>query len=342
MKFDLTKEVVLDEKGRKIYQILQAFLYAAAFLGAGYFSYLILFPSRTFEFDFTRPNSSTNSIINPRDEAGVSINSGKIPENKNFYFDTALAGNFSTATVNFTLSNKSAEAKSGSIEVRRSYQSFFYPEGEQIGFEDKELSRNPGVFSDGTLISYNNGVYVVSGGFVFPIDTPLTFELLGYNWNSVIPASADEFSLYQKGKLFNVKAVHPDGTIFLVAENGRYYIIRDGLKHSLLSENIASSGMKVSPIIVSQKGLETFSYCEIRKNIFSARQYSCKLPVENLKRLIGKDYEFKQNFGQNIEIDSLSVTFKKTISVSNLKTTLREMLTRIILRYAPGYQISTQ
>jgi len=341
MGFDLTKEAVLDAKSRRTYRFLQAAIYPAAILGAVYFSYLILFPSRTFEFDFTSPNSSANSIISPRNELGIPITNGKIEKNKNMFFDAALVGNFSKAIVNFTLSNKSDLPESGSVEIRRSYQAFFYPEGEPIEFKDK-LSESPDTFNDGTLISYNNGIYVVSGGFVFPIDNPVTFESMGYNWNNVIPASADEFSMYQKGKLFNIKAVHPDGTIFSVAEDGQYYIIKGGLKHPLLSANTALAWMKNDPIMVSKKGLEISSRCEIKKNIFSARQYSCELPIENLASLTGKDYEFRQNFSQNVAIDSLSVTFKKVVSVANFKTTLREMLIRIILRYAPGYQISTQ
>ena len=340
MKFDLTKEAALDEKNQKTYLIYQCAIYLISVLGGIYFSYLVLFPSRTFEFDFTSPNSSANSIINPRNEIGSTISSGKIARDKDVYFDAALVGSFSTVGINLTLNSKSANMGSGTIEARRSYQAFLYPESGPIGFKDGTLVKNnenyylvsnaelrkfenlsavnmlgfpqsafvearadeldynaPGQnikntstypdsslfkvnedyyiltaqklkkfagaeaflaqyspnqaisknadfltkyelaedkigFSDGTLISYGDGVYIVSSSNVFPIDNPVTFEALGYNWESVIPASADEFSLYQKGKLVNIKAAHPNGTVFSDPENGEYYIIERQSKAS--------------------------------------------------------------------------------------------------------------
>ena len=443
MKFDLTREAVLDEKNRKIYRFLQAILYLAAFFGALYLSYLILFPIRTFEFDFTNPNSSANSIISPRSETGSLIRNGKISKDKNIYFDTVLIGNFSEAIVSFTLSRNSAEPESGIAEIRRSYQAFFYPEGSPVGFrngtliknngnfylisdgklrkfenvnavrilgfplaafitvdaeemkynspsqkitsagkypdgalfkidgayyilEDQNLKRfasvsayltqyssgqaiskdsdflaqyplhnDPAGFSDGSLISYGEGVYAISGKDFFPIDNPITFEAMGYDWNSVIPASADELALYQKGKLTNIKGVHPAGTVFSVVEDNCYYLIQDGLKHFLPSTNIANSWAKNNPIIVSKKGREIFKDCRVDKKILTARTYVCKLPIENLANLPGKDYEIMQNLNRDVEIDSLEVTFKKTVSFANLKATLRDMLNRIIIRYVP-------
>lgn len=443
MKFDLTKEAVLDNKDRKTYRLLQAMVYFVAVLGALYFSYLILFPSRTFEFDFNNPNSSANSIINPRNEIGSVINDGKISKNKDMYFDATLPGNFSKATISVALNGKSNNIESGVAEIRRTYQAFSYPESGPVGFKNGtliksrgsyylisggelkkfesmavinsfglspsafievsadeldhntpgpqitvlggypddtlfkisgnyyimennkikkfvsekafltqyasdqaiekgedflakyELSENLAGYADGSLISYGDGVYVVSAGFVSPIDNPVTFESLGYNWNSVMPIDADEFSLYQKGKLLNIKAAHPDGTIFSISEDGRYYIIQNKLKHFLPSAKIAHSWMKADPILISAKALEISSSCSAEKNFFGAKTYSCKLSIENLANLPGKDYEIKQSFNQDVEIDSLGVTFKKTISVANLKATLRDMLNRIIIRYAP-------
>jgi hypothetical protein len=443
MKFDLTKEVALDEKNQKTYRIYQCAIYLISVLAGIYFSYLVLFPSRTFEFDFTSPNSSANSIINPRNEIGSPISSGKIAKYKDVYFDAALVGSFSTVGVNLTLNSKSANMESGTIEARRSYQAFLYPEGKPMGFKDGTLVKNnenyylvstgelrkfenlsavnvfgfpknafveasadeldynalgqdiktasgypdsslfkvnedyyilaaqklkkfagaetflnqyfPNQaisknadflakyelaedkigFSDGTLISYGDGVYIVSGSNVFPIDNPVTFEALGYNWSSVIPASADEFSLYQKGKLVNIKASHPNGTIFSDAEKDKYYIIEDNFKHLLPSGNIANSWMKSDPIIASQKDLDILSQCEIKKRFLSARTLHCELPIESLANLRGKDYEFKQNVEQDVELDLLAVTFKKTASIPNLKSTLRDMLNRIIIRYVP-------
>src|SRR4030067_1119860 len=152
MKFDLTKEAVLDEKNQKTYRISQGVIYLISILGGIYFSYLIFFPSRTFEFDFTSPNSSANSIINPRNEIGLAISNGRIAKGKNMYFDAALAGNFSAVSVALALNARSANTESGTIEVRRSYQAFLYPEGEPIGFKE------------GTLLKNKENNYLISGG----------------------------------------------------------------------------------------------------------------------------------------------------------------------------------
>jgi len=450
MRFDLTGEVALDRKNLKLYRILQIALYLSAFLLAIYLAFIILFPSAAFSFDFTNPNSKNNTIANPRDAMQSPINNGDMLSGNKYYFDTAVSGLFSKAVINFSLNNKSQKLSSGSIEIKKSYQAFLYPESAAVGFKDgtlltdknnyfivsngelrkfatpsifnslgfpqnafiavapEELSYNPigqliadnssypddslfkindnyyilqnktleqftsatafldqyksaqaiekdndflskyavsensiG-FADGALISYGISVYIVSGNSIFPINNPVTFVAKGFSWNDVIPASADEISLYTRAKLFNITSAHPDGTIFKTVEDSKYYLIEKGKKHFLPSENIAASWLGRSPIMVSEKSLNATSSCTIKKDALGfGSSYSCEIPVSSLQQLDGTDYEFSMNVNNAVKINSVSVTFEKDINNTNFHSSLRGLFNQVINNYVPATPTAT-
>jgi hypothetical protein len=189
-------------------------------------------------------------------------------------------------------------------------------------------------FADGTLLSNNESVYIVSAGEILPIDNPQTFEGKGYNWEDVLTAGTDEIANYQKGKLFNLKSPHPDGTIFKTIENSRYYLIQKGEKHPLPSEIIAKSWAKKSPVLVSEKSLETRVECAFQKSFFNSNLYRCDIPLDRLVSLIGFSYEFSITPDNGIQADSLSVDYQKNITRSNFKAFLVGILNSIKINYA--------
>ncbi|MDP1884131.1 MAG: hypothetical protein Q8L10_02080 [Candidatus Moranbacteria bacterium] len=188
-------------------------------------------------------------------------------------------------------------------------------------------------FSDGSLISYGESVYIVSDNKILPVNNPVTFLEKGFAWEDVIAASADEIALYEKTKLFNIKSVHPDGTVFANIENAKHYMVKDSKKHFLPSQNVADSWLRHSPIPVSEKSLEAASQCAIKQSFFGS--YSCEIPIASLQQLAGTNYEFIMKLDNGTKIDYLNVSFKKDISRTNLVAFVRDIYNKIKNRYAP-------
>jgi hypothetical protein len=191
-------------------------------------------------------------------------------------------------------------------------------------------------FSDGTLLSYGISAYIVSSGKLLPINNTVTFTAMGYGWNDVKQASADEISFYEKDKLFTISSPHPNGTVLLTSETGRGYLVENSAKRLMATDSILKSWQKNKPIEVSQKSLETFENCQLKKETLSLRTYSCDIPLSKFSDLIGKDYEFVLNLDKQVQIDSISIIFKKQASWPNFKATVNDLLNKIKGNYGIG------
>ena len=189
-------------------------------------------------------------------------------------------------------------------------------------------------FADGSLVSNGDSAYIISAEKIYPIDNAITFEAKGFSWGDVIPAGTDEVQQYEKTKLFNINDAHPDGIIFMTVENRRYFLIKDGKKYSLPSENIANSWLKKRhPISVSQDSENTNEKCVLRKSFWPISSYFCEMPTEKIQAMPGLDYEFKLRTEENIEVNSVKANFNKNINKSNLKSSLLNIFNRIKLNY---------
>ena len=317
---DFAQEVKLDSKEKRIYILLRAGLFILFIAGAFYTAFVILFPAQYFSFNFANFNSTKNTVLRPRFDENPA-NRGNVPQNKSLYFDTALPGNYSIAEINFNLNKKSSLPVTGNIEVKKSYQAFFYSESNDHTALPQAVS----------LISYADSVYAASGKFIYPFDSAITFEAMGYNWTDVIPTSADEISAFEKGKLLTLFSAHPDGTVFI--DNGNYFIIKDGKKILLTQAELSAMNMKIIPIAVSSSDSSISENCKLEKNFLNKKKYFCEIPVAKFKDLIGKDYEFKTDFSADVKIDSIDVRFKQNINLFNLKATAGLIITRIKNNY---------
>ena len=133
---DFTRQILMDQKKYGSYKKLQAFLYLLAFLSAIYFAYLILFPSAYFAYNFSTPNSLKNTVISPRDSEGNYLEHGQIDAADKLVFDAALAGNYGQAKIELAMDKASENPEDSEIRARKSFQSFFYPEGDPIKVEN--------------------------------------------------------------------------------------------------------------------------------------------------------------------------------------------------------------
>jgi hypothetical protein len=67
-------------------------------------------------------------------------------------------------------------------------------------------------FGNGTLISYNGGVYLIENGLKRPIPSPAIFNARGFKWSNVIAVSQDEFNSNPPGQaLSDIQTASLDG-----------------------------------------------------------------------------------------------------------------------------------
>lgn len=189
-------------------------------------------------------------------------------------------------------------------------------------------------FADGSLISYGESVYVLSGNQFFPIDNPVTFAELGYSWDDVVASSADVLALYTKGRLLNIKSVHPDNTTFRTIEDNSFFLIQGGVKKLLPTEKIARSWFRRTPVVTSQKGLEVSASCVPQKSILRATTYTCPINIEALRGFPGNNYEFELREASEEKINQINLTFQKAVNVPVFKQSARTLINGIITNYA--------
>lgn len=197
--------------------------------------------------------------------------------------------------------------------------------------ENYQIAENPIGFADGSLISYGTSAFIASKNKIYPIGDPEIFLNQGYDWKDIIPVSGDEFSLYEKEKLFTLTSVHPNGTVFFTPDSGEWYKIEDKQKHLLPSEKIALSWLKKKPIAVSVKSLETLGSCNLKKEFWG--NYSCIIPLNDKEDTAGKYYEFSFVTKKDLRVDNLNLLYEKNMTMQNLKLSLRSMILKIKARY---------
>jgi hypothetical protein len=195
-------------------------------------------------------------------------------------------------------------------------------------------------FSDGTLVSYGISAYIVSSGKLLPINNTITFSAMGYDWNDVKKASADEISFYEKDKLFTLSSPHPNGTVLISEDGLKRYLVENGVKRLFSNETVAKSWITSHPIKVSEKSLQTFEKCNFSKKTLSLRTYSCEIPLDNFQELIGKDFEYYLISDQNIKIEKINLIYEKEFSFENLRFTLKDLLNKILTNY--GFNTTSQ
>lgn len=442
MLLDLTGEISLKKENIKVYVFLRIVLYLVALAIGAFLIFRLFFPIGSFTFSFINFNSNKNTLSDPRNSKGDSLERGIVKSSEKLIFDASLVGNYSKALLSFDLSKNSALlGPENKLSFRKSYRAFLFPEGDAVGFKDGSwvrsgddfyfvsngklrkftsqkilldlgfsrenflevaaadleynslgedisdnypegtvfrsgdsyyllegetlrpfiseaaflsqnfpnqvisvddqflskfsFSENPVGFSEGSLIAYGEAAYVVGKNEIFPIGDPTIFEAAGFVWDDLINVSGDQVAMYEKGDMFSLSSVHPDGTIFFDKDQSRNYLITNQEKHLLPSNKIASSWIRKTPITVDSRSLASSGDCVFQRNRLDLGKpsYSCDLSLEQVKDFLGKDYEFVFSPGSDIDLDQADVTFKRTVDKENFRQSLFEIINRIKRNY---------
>ncbi len=191
-------------------------------------------------------------------------------------------------------------------------------------------------FADGTLLSYADAVYAVSGGKIRPFDNSETFLALGFDWSDVIAASAPEVGMYEKGKPLTLSDPHPDGTVFSDKSNDSLFVIQDERKKLLAGKAAIRTYLKKNPVSADSAGLETKIECRLEKKWRIIGNYECVLLIEDLFQFAGNEYRFSLDPETDAQVKKISVIFFQDASWTNLKKTLAILKRNILINY--GYE----
>jgi hypothetical protein len=319
--FDLTQEVILEPIWQKRYQKMRWLLYFIFIIGGIYFAYRIFFPSQTFILNTTNRNTTSSTTLYDRgSDQGKEI------------FNAYTSENFSTATLQIAAAEDAPSFRGKKIEARKTYQAFAFPPDAQLVDSPADIPAD-GSFANGTLLSFDNSVFVVVGGKVMPFNNPITFLSFGYLWNDVIPATEAEIGLYQRDKLFTIDRPHPDGTVFLTRDSKKYFLIQDNQKKEIMDAEILKTYLQRTPIPVDEKSLDFNLSCVLKKNLWPLDSYSCSVPVENLAQFLGNDYQFALDDIDMKNIQQASLTLSRNVNWNNMRDTLSDIKHKAMLNY---------
>lgn len=310
MKKDKITSLKLDTKSKRNYLILN-FLALIIFLILIIFTaYKIIFPSQYFTYSFKNTNSLKNTITEMKN----------ISNGLEFFTSTPL--NFSEIIIDLRTKNESTSIfNAPQIEIKKSYKSFFYPEGDTLN----ELDKN----QENILSSVDNSVYIIGANKKTPIDSTETFEALGYNWKNV-SENKNDLSNFEKQKLADINYAHPDGTVFETKENHDFYLIDNNFKRKILKLNPTNIE---NPILVDRQSLEIKKSCTPMRFFKFSTHMKCRVKIYELRDLVGKDYKFQVTGLSDKNIESIDIEFQKSPSLDNFKLFLFELKKKILYRF---------
>lgn len=315
------------------YRITHALLILTFILAVLYFSFLVLFPSQSFLFDFKNPQASKNTLLEPQSSTGESLEKGNISSDTPLIIDAALVhGDYSTLAITLT-PDKKAALPAGTVTIQKAYRAFFLPEGDPINNMDTSVQK----IRSGSLLSFADGVFLVDGNLVRPIGDAIIFENLGYTWDDVVPASEEDMGAYEKDKMVILGNLHPDGTVFYDTHSQHYYLIRDQQKHLIRNDAVAQSYLNgTHPILVSDQSLTTQTSCTLTLHGILSKDYACETSIDTLKNLLGDSYRLTTQFNSATSLQSMDILFTDTINTANMRTSLSQIKQRIFSHYGYG------
>lgn len=302
----------LNKKNKKLFKLLSGIVFTVFIAGSVYFLYRILFPSQFFTQSFENVNSLKNTITD-------------VSQTDKFVAFFASTGeDFSEVKVDIELKKGSASINKHSLDLRKSYKSFFYPKGPALDL--------PVDFSENLLAASADSIFVLGKDQKNPIDNPLTFISLGYNWNNIESKEFDP-GKYERKKLLNISSAHPDRTI-LATDKNQYYLIEGSFKRKLNQSSELRAMKYKNNIIVQENSLKTKENCQLKKRFILKRKYTCIIPIEKISGFSGKDYRFELPLiSENVKIKKIDLEFKKTLSKNNLFIFLADIKNKIIARF---------
>lgn len=204
--FDLTTQVKLSPRDQKIYNWLRGLLHIAFIVMAVFAADRILLPNASQDFFFDAAVGSTkNTLSDPRIQSQPS--NGNVNANQTLTFNSSRMGIFSTATTTFVMDDKMKDFSKANVSIHKSYQAFFFPTGEPMGFKN------------GSLLTTDEGEYfIVSGDLLRKFTNTNIILTLGYPKSSFQLIDSKDLQYNKVGPEISSPNTYPDGTLFSIDE----------------------------------------------------------------------------------------------------------------------------
>jgi len=213
--FDLTKKVRLQPTLQKKYNTLRMILHVFFVIAMLFVAYRILFPIIPLDFDLSTPNSTKNTLVSPRLSSTNEFPSkGAVKPNDTLLFNANPEGQFSNANISFILGKNSTNLENIPLKIRRSYQAFFYPTGEPLGFKNSTL-----------LSTIDANYYIISNGLLRKFANTDIILALGYPKSAFANVSSEDLKLNTPGTDITSADNYPDDTLFLI--DNTFYQLRN-------------------------------------------------------------------------------------------------------------------
>jgi hypothetical protein len=191
-------------------------------------------------------------------------------------------------------------------------------------------------FADGSLLSFDNGIFVVDRSILRPIGDPTIFVALGFDWARVIPASEEEMGIMSRGRIVLMNTPQPNGTIFLDRDTGEYFLITsDARRQPIRSTALLSILTRhTTPISVSSQALTLKTECLAHSTGWFSSDMSCKTPLHAFQTLPGGSYEITlETPTPGARLDALRIDFHTALRQSSWQATLSLLKQRLLNRY---------
>jgi len=190
----------------------------------------------------------------------------------------------------------------------------------------------------GALLGNATGVFIVtSESEARPVGSAEIFLALGYTFDDVITVSEEELGIYKRGRIIELGATHPDGTLLLDQDTNAYFLVEGTTKRLFLPGAYRDFLLKkMHPIVVSSAEREKREICTLAPSVIGST-LSCKLALTPLTALYGNDFELRLTEAESaIDIRTISVSFETAKSKENMLTLFSKVKQRMVARFGGG------
>ncbi len=324
--FDLTPHITLSNRKARLYTYMRVLLYGVFILCSTFVLYKIIFPAAYFSFDFTKPRALTNTIFTPRTTENIVL------------FTAVAIGTFDTAKVTLTFDAPENTPTDAHLSVKKGYSVALGARVESdYGFYAPQQPPQTHPIRSGVLFSHRNGVWVVDKSTIRPIADATTLLAKGWSFDDVRTLNKNLLTNYTKGRMFTLKDPHPDGTLFYERDTDTFYIYNahDNILHAISRETVKQSFPQNPLITIESANRTTLDTCTLHRSALPWRRarISCTVRLDDLKNLLGTEYQFAISGIRTHNLRSINVTLMRAPTIANAHVSLALIKQRLLHHY---------
>jgi len=233
------------------------------------------------------------------------------------------------------------------ISLEKTYQAFLYPEGEAIANTDELKSLlfkdNNTRFPNGTLLHLKptDEVFIISEGKRILFPGPEIFFAFGYSFENLVDVEKSALDQYPEAdpQTFLWSQPHPNGTIFQGFPSHSLFLILNGQKLRIASEDILKEAWpEYYTIPIDDLSPENRLACQISDKEYAQGTINCTFDTDKLPLSIGKYYLFTLEYKGSCDVadvhfDTARINFIADKSYATVKDTVRTIFALILNRY---------